>query len=199
MPTIDPRVDAYIAKSADFAQTILQHFRAVVHAACPEVEETIKWGFPHFMYKGMMCSTASFKSHCALNFWKAELLMADEANREAMGQFGRIASIKDLPSKKVLTAYIRQAMKLNDEGVPAPARVKTAEPRALVIPEELTVALRNSPAARQHFEAFTPGKQREYAEWVAEAKTEATRDRRIEQAVEWIAEGKARNWKYEKC
>jgi uncharacterized protein YdeI (YjbR/CyaY-like superfamily) len=199
MTTIDPRVDAYIAKSADFARPILEHLRAVVHAACPEVEETIKWGFPHFMYKGMMCSVASFKAHCALNFWKAELLMADEANREAMGQFGRIASIKDLPSKKALTTYIKQAMKLNDDGVAAPARVKPAEPRALVIPDELSVALKKVPAARKHFEAFSPSKQRDYAEWIMEAKTEATRARRLEQAIEWIAEGKARNWKYEKC
>lgn len=199
MTTTDPRVDAYIAKSADFAQPILEHLRAVVHAACPDVEETIKWGFPHFMYKGMMCSMASFKAHCALNFWKAELLMADEANREAMGQFGRIGSIKDLPSKKALTAYIKQAMKLNDDGLAAPARAKPAEPRALLIPDELTAALTKSPAARKHFEAFSPSKQRDYAEWITEAKTEATRTRRLEQAVEWISEGKARNWKYEKC
>jgi len=199
MTIIDPRVDAYIAKSADFAQPILEHLRAVVHAACPEAEETIKWGFPHFMYKGMMCSMASFKAHCALNFWKPELLMADEANREAMGQFGRIASIKDLPSKKALTGYIKQAMKLNDDGVAAPARAKPAEPRALSIPDELSAALKKSPAARQHFEAFSPSKQRDYAEWITEAKTETTRARRLEQAIEWIAEGKARNWKYEKC
>ncbi|NGZ83916.1 YdeI/OmpD-associated family protein [Duganella aceris] len=199
MTTIDSRVDAYIAKSADFAQPILEHLRAVVHAACPEVEETIKWGFPHFMYKGMMCSMASFKAHCALNFWKAELLMAYEANREAMGQFGRIASLKDLPSKKVLTAYIKQAMKLNDDGVAAPARAKPAEARALTIPDELAAALKQAPAARRHFDAFSPSKQRDYAEWIAEAKTEATRNRRLEQAIEWIAEGKSRNWKYEKC
>jgi len=199
MPTTDPRVDAYIAKAADFAQPVLEHLRALVHAACPDVEETIKWGFPHFMYKGMMCSMASFKAHCALNFWKAELLMADEANREAMGQFGRIASIKDLPSKKALTAYIRQAMKLNDDGVAAPARAKPAAPRALEIPDELSAALKKSPVAGQHFAAFSPSKQRDYAEWIADAKTEATRTRRLEQAVEWISEGKARNWKYEKC
>ena len=199
MPTTDPRVDAYIAKAADFAQPVLEHLRALVHAACPDVEETIKWGFPHFMYKGMMCSMASFKAHCALNFWKAELLMADEANREAMGQFGRIASIKDLPSKKALTAYIRQAMKPNDDGVAAPARAKPAAPRALEIPDELSAALKKSPVAGQHFAAFSPSKRRDYAEWIADAKTEATRTRRLEQAVEWISEGKARNWKYEKC
>ncbi|MYM89157.1 hypothetical protein GTP91_18515 [Rugamonas sp. FT82W] len=199
MPTLDPRVDAYIAKSAEFAQPILKHLRAIVHEACPEVEETMKWSFPHFMYKGMLCGMSAFKAHCALGFWKGELLMADEANREAMGQFGRIESVKDLPSKKVLTGYIKKAMKLNDDGIAAPARAKPAEPRALVIPDDLTAALKEVPAAYRHFEAFSPSKKRDYAEWIAEAKTEATRTRRREQAVEWIAEGKARNWKYEKC
>jgi uncharacterized protein YdeI (YjbR/CyaY-like superfamily) len=200
MPATDPRVDAYIAKSADFAQPILAHLRAVVHAACPEVEETIKWSFPHFMYKGMMCSMASFKAHCALNFWKAELLMAaDEVNREAMGHFGRITSLKDLPSKKVLASYIKHAMQLNDDGVSAPARAKPAAPRSLEIPDDLQAALDAVPAARAHFDSFSPSKQRDYADWLTEAKTEATRTRRREQAIEWIAEGKARNWKYEKC
>lgn len=200
MPTTDPRVDAYIAKSADFAQPILEHLRAVVHAACPEVEETMKWSFPHFMYKGMMCSMASFKAHCAFGFWKAELLMADdEVKREAMGHFGRITSVKDLPSKKVLAGYIKQAMKLNDDGVAAPARAKPATPRALEIPDDLSAALDAVPAARRHFDAFSPSKQRDYAEWLTEAKTETTRARRREQAIAWIAEGKSRNWKYEKC
>ncbi|MES2163108.1 MAG: YdeI/OmpD-associated family protein [Pseudomonadota bacterium] len=199
MPTIDPRVDAYIAKSAEFAQPILKHLRAVVHEACPDVEETMKWSFPHFMYKGMMCGMSAFKAHCALGFWKGELLMADEANREAMGQFGRIETVKDLPSKKVLTGYIKKAMKLNDDGIAAPARAKPAEPRPLFVPDDFAEALRAVPAALRHFEAFSPSKKRDYAEWIAEAKTEATRSRRREQAVEWIAEGKARNWKYEKC
>src|SRR4051812_12301679 len=156
MTTIDPRVDAYIAKSAEFAQPILVHLRAVVHAACPDVEEAVKWGFPHFMYKGMMCSMASFKGHCSFGFWKAELLLADQTRQEAMGDFGRITSLADLPSKKLLTAYIKQAMKLNDECVAAPARVKATTPRELVIPVELTAALKKAPAARKHFEAFTP-------------------------------------------
>jgi uncharacterized protein YdeI (YjbR/CyaY-like superfamily) len=198
MPGIDPRVDAYIAKSADFAQPILAHLRALVHATCPEVKETMKWSFPHFMYKGMMCSMASFKAHCAFSFWKAELLMADEARREAMGHFGRIASIEDLPSPKILAAYIKQAMKLNDDGVSVPARAKPAVPRALEIPADLYAALDALPAARVHFDSFSPSKQRDYVEWLSEAKTEATRARRRAQAIEWIAEGKARNWKYEK-
>lgn len=199
MSTPDPRVDAYIARSAEFAQPILEHLRALVHAACPDVEEDIKWGFPHFMYKGMMCSMASFKTHCSFGFWKAELLMANDAMGGAMGDFGRIASLKDLPPKKVLTAYVKQAMKLNDEGVAAPARAKPEAPRELVMPDELTAALKASPAARKHFDAFSPSKQRDYAEWIGEAKTATTRARRLEQAMEWIAEGKSRNWKYEKC
>lgn len=199
MANTDPRIDAYIANSAAFAQPILTHLRAVVHAACPEVEETMKWSFPHFMYKGMMCSMASFKAHCALNFWKAELLMErEQINREAMGHFGRIASLKDLPAKQVLAGYIKQAMQLNDDGVAAPARVKPATPRPLAIPDDLNAALDATPAARQHFDSFSPSKQRDYAGWLNEAKTEATRSRRREQAVEWIAEGKSRNWKYER-
>lgn len=199
MATTDPRIDAYIANSATFAQPILEHLRAVVHAACPEVEETMKWSFPHFMYKGMMCSMASFKAHCAFSFWKAELLMAkDDVIRDAMGHFGRIAGIKDLPPKKVLVAYIKLAMKLNDEGVAAPARVKNATPRPLEIPDDLNAALDAAgPQVRTNFNSFSPSKQRDYADWLNEAKTEATRTRRREQAVEWIAEGKSRNWKYE--
>jgi uncharacterized protein YdeI (YjbR/CyaY-like superfamily) len=201
MPTLDPRIDAYIAKSAEFAQPILEHLRAVVHAACPDVEETMKWSFPHFQYNGMLCSMASFKAHCAFGFWKGELLVAeaDAKTQEAMGQFGRITAIKDLPPKKTLESYIKKAMKLNDDGVKAPARVKPAAPRELVVPEYLTAALAQQQAALDHFNAFSTSKKRDYVEWMEEAKTEATRLRRLEQAVEWIAEGKARNWKYEKC
>lgn len=200
MPATDPRVDAYIAQSAEFAQPILAHLRALVHAACPEVEEAMKWSFPHFMYKGMLCSMAAFKAHCAFGFWKAELLMGeDDVRREAMGHFGRIVALSDLPPKRVLTAYIRQAMKLNDDGVAVPARARPATPRPLDIPADLSAALDAVPAARQHFDGFSPSKQRDYADWLNEAKTEATRTRRREQAVAWIAEGKSRNWKYEKC
>lgn len=203
MPTTDPRIDAYIAAAPDFARPILEHLRAIIHAACPEVEETMKWSFPHFMYKGMLCGMSAFKAHCALGFWKGELLIAkaDDKGKEAMGQFGRIASVKDLPSKKELTALVKRAMKLNDDGVKAvPGRTKAAAPKPPpATPPYLTEALAARPAALEHYTAFTPGKQREYVEWLEEAKTEATRLRRLEQAVEWIAEGKARNWKYEKC
>jgi len=190
MPTLDPRIDAYIANSAEFTRPILEHLRAVVHAACPDVEETMKWSFPH-----------SFKAHCTFGFWKGELLIeaADAKTRKAMGQFGRIASIRDLPPKKALDSYIKKAMKLNDEGVKAPARTKPAVPRELVVPAYLTEALALQPSALDHFNSFSTSKKRDYVEWMEEAKTEATRLRRLEQAVEWIAEGKSRNWKYEKC
>ena len=199
MPTIDPRVDEYIAKSAEFAQPILIHLREVIHAACPEVKETIKWSMPNFDYHGIMCNMAAFKQHCAFGFWKAELLLADEDDKgkEAMGQFGRITSVKDLPSKKVLTAYVKKAMKLNEAGVKV-AKPKAA-PRELVVPDYFIAALETNPAAYEVFNNFSTSAKREYCEWLTEAKTEATRDKRMAQAVEWIAEGKKRNWKYESC
>ncbi|WP_028101959.1 YdeI/OmpD-associated family protein [Pseudoduganella violaceinigra] len=199
MPTTDPRVDAYIAKSADFAQPILNHLREVIHAACPEVKETIKWSMPNFDYHGIMCNFAAFKQHCAFGFWKAELLLAaeDDKGKEAMGQFGRITSIKDLPPKKVLTAYVRKAMKLNEAGVKV-ARPKTA-PRELLVPDYFIAALEANPAAYDVFKEFSASAKRDYCDWLTEAKTAATRDKRMAQAVEWIAEGKKRNWKYENC
>lgn len=201
MPTLDPRIDAYIANSAEFARPILQHLREVVHAACPDVEETMKWSFPHFMHNGILCSMASFKAHCTFGFWKGELLVAaaDARTQDAMGQFGRIASLKDLPPRKTLAGYVKKAMQLNDNGVKAPARIKPAAPRELTVPDYLLAALGQQAPALAHFEAFTASKKREYVEWLEEAKTEATRLRRLDQAVEWIAEGKARHWKYEKC
>lgn len=198
MGTRDPRVDAYIAKSAEFARPILTHIRETVHAACPEVEETIKWGFPHFMYKGMLCAMASFKQHCTFNFWKGSLVVPDGAakGREAMGQFGRITALSDLPSKKVLTGYIKTAMKLNDAGVKSPTRSKPKVKQAVVVPEILAAALRRNKKARETFEGFSPSNQREYVEWITEAKSEETRKRRLNTAIEWMAEGKPRNWKY---
>lgn len=193
----DPRVDAYIAKSAPFAKPILEHIRETVHSACPAVEETIKWGFPHFDYKGMLCSMASFKAHCAFGFWKASLLL-DENSRsdEAMGQMGRVTSISELPPKRDLVRLVKAAAKLNDEGV-AIERVRKPKP-ALDNPEDLVAALAKNRKARTVFDEFTPGKRREYIEWLDEAKTDATRKSRLAQAIEWIAEGKSRNWKYMK-
>ncbi|MGH8076736.1 MAG: YdeI/OmpD-associated family protein [Lysobacter sp.] len=198
----DPRVDAYIDKAAEFARPILQHLREVVHTACPAAEETLKWGAPSFMYGGkILCSMAAFKQHASFGFWQgARVVGADGANAdEGMGQFGRISRLSDLPGKRVLGGYVRQAMKLIDEGVTRPS-TKDAKPKPpLVVPDDLTTALAKNRKARATFDAFTPSHRRDYVEWITEAKRAETRQRRLTQALEWMAEGKPRNWKYTNC
>jgi uncharacterized protein YdeI (YjbR/CyaY-like superfamily) len=203
MGTKDPRVDAYIDKAADFAKPILNHLRAVVHAGCPEVEETIKWSFPHFEHKGVLCSMAAFKQHCAFGFWKGGLLAEKYpelagAEDPAMGQLGRITSISDLPDEETLLRYVREAAALNEQGVKAPNRSKPKPKgeRELEVPDDLMDALRKSPQALATFEGFSYSNKKEYVEWLTEAKSEETRKRRLDTAVEWMAEGKVRNWKY---
>lgn len=198
MGTKNKLIDAYIAKSADFAQPILRHIREIVHEACPEVEETMKWSHPHFQYKGMLCGMASFKEYCALRFWKGSLIFGGEQGQDAMGPFGRIASIKDLPSKNVLLGYIRKARQLNDDSVKIakPPR-PTGEKKELVVPDYFQAALKKNKKALTTFEKFSYTKKKDYLEWVTEAKTDETRKRRIETSVEWLAAGKSRNWKYE--
>jgi uncharacterized protein YdeI (YjbR/CyaY-like superfamily) len=197
MGTRDPRVDAYIAKSADFAKPILTHLRDVVHSACPDVVETIKWSAPFFDYHGTMCNMAAFKEHVSFGFWKGALVVGPKpAEDPTHGQFGRVTSVKDLPAKKEIAAYVKKAMKLNEEGVAVP-KTKKAKPE-LPVPPELAVALAKNKKARAAFEAFPPGHRREYNEWIADAKGDDTRARRVAQAIEWISEGKGRNWKYQK-
>ena len=194
----DPRIDAYIADSAAFAKPILGELRSIVHEACPEVEETMKWSFPHFMYEGMLCSMASFKEHCAFGFWRGKEIVPEGAarNAEAMGHLGRITSVDDLPPRKTIAAWIRQAMALNESGVRRPAKPRAKKPATVEVPDYLTAALKKNRKAQATFDAFSPSARREYVDWITEAKREATRDRRIAQALEWMAEGKPRNWKY---
>jgi uncharacterized protein YdeI (YjbR/CyaY-like superfamily) len=203
MGTRDSRIDAYIAKSADFARPILTHLRDVVHAACPEVEETIKWSFPNFQYKGLLCGMAAFKEHCSFGFWKGELIFEKrgDADEKAMGQFGRITKLSDLPARKVLHGYVKTAIKLNEDGVKVPSRskAKPKTPRELIIPDDLANALQANAKARATFEKFSPSHKREYVEWITEAKTLPTRTRRLETAIAWMVEGKPRNWKYMNC
>ena len=194
MPTTDPRIDAYIANAADFAQPILRHIREVVHSTCPEVEETMKWRNPSFLYKGMLCGMAAFKAHVGFGFWKGSLIL--EGNRDAMGHFGRITSLSDLPSRKVLAGYVRRAMQLNEEGVTSPSRMRRTPKPPARVPADLAAALRKNRKAAAAFEAMSPSHRREYIEWITEARTDATRQRRLATAIEWIAEGKSRNWKY---
>jgi uncharacterized protein YdeI (YjbR/CyaY-like superfamily) len=197
MANRDPHIDAYIATSADFAQPILEHIRAVVHAACPEVEESLKWGFPHFGYKGaMMCSMAAFKQHCSFGFWQRKEVVSTTAEK-GMGQFGKIVTIKDLPNKKEITSYVRKAMALNDAGLKK-KRPATAPKPPPELPADFAALLKKHRAARETYEAFSPSAQREYVDWIIEAKTDATRQKRIATALEWLTEGKQRNWKYMK-
>ena len=200
----DPRVDAYIEKSPEFARPILTYLREVIHAACPEVEETMKWSRPHFQYRGMLCGISSFKHHCAFGFWKGSLVVESSATADeddkSMGQFGKLAQLSDLPSKKVLTGYIKKAMKLNDDGVKSPARSAPKVPKPEVaIPEALTLALAKNEAAQAYFAKLSPSHRREYIDWINEAKTEGTRSKRLNTTLEWLAEGKSRNWKYSDC
>ena len=205
MSTNNKDIDKYIAKAADFAKPILEHFREIIHTACPEVEEKIKWGMPFFDYKNeMMCHMASFKNHAVIGFWKAGLMkdpvLAATAKEEtAMGHFGQLKSLKDLPSDKKLIAYIKEAMKLNDDGIKMIKKPRTAEKQELVVPDYFTKALAKNKKAKEIFNNFSYSHKKEYVGWITEAKTEATRDKRLVSAVEMIGEGKSRHWKYKNC
>ena len=195
----DPRIDAYIARQADFARPILDHLRAAVHAACPDCEETLKWSSPTFMYKGqMLASMAAFKAHATFGFWKGSLVVGEgEAQMSGMGQFGRLTAVGDLPAPKDLEALVRKAMALTDEGVKAPRNKHPKDPFAM--PQDLRAAIDARPAAAAAFDGFPPSAQRDYVEWITGAKRDETRAKRVAQAAEWLAEGKRRNWKYENC
>lgn len=199
MPTTDKRVDQYIAKQPDFARPILEHVRGVVHASCPEVVETIKWGSPTFMYRGILGGMVAFKERCMFGFWKGKLI-TDKAGKplgvgmsEGMSQ---LRALEDLPSRRVLTGYVRQAMKLNEDGVKTPKHRSTRPRYSEKAPAELADALKKNAKARAMWDGFSPSHRREYVEWISEAKTVETRERRVEQTMAWLKEGKPRNWKY---
>ena len=200
MTAFDPRVDTYIARQADFARPILERVRAIVHEACPDVEETMKWSMPTFVYGGgILCGMAAFKQHASFGYWKHALVVGEGAPRDGMGSYGKMASLEDLPPKKTLLAHIRRAMQLNVDKVKAPAARKSAPKPPPQAPEDLVAALKKNAKARKTFEGFPRGQQREYVSWLEEAKREETRAKRLAQAVEWMAEGKVRNWKYVNC
>jgi uncharacterized protein YdeI (YjbR/CyaY-like superfamily) len=203
MPATDKRIDAYIAKSADFAKPILTHLRQLVHKACPDATETVKWGMPFFEYSGaILCNMAAFKQHCSFGLWNAPLLKDPEGilhvkDKNAMGQFDRITSLKDLPSDKILIAYLKEAAQLNEKGIKKPVAKKAPKPE-LPVPPELAAALKKNKKAKTMFDDFSPSHRREYIEWITEAKTEATREKRVATTIEWLEEGKSRMWKYQK-
>jgi len=200
MEQYDPRVDAYIFKAAPFARPILEHIRKIVHEASPLITETIKWSCPFFDYKGPVCQMAAFKQHCAFGFWKATLLndpdrLLNPGEEAAAGSFGRLNSLADLPGDEVLKQFIIQAIALNEAGEKL-AKKDPAEKPTLAIPDYFIEFLSASPAAIAAFNGFSNSHKKEYAEWISDAKSDATRQKRMETALEWISEGKSRNWKY---
>jgi uncharacterized protein YdeI (YjbR/CyaY-like superfamily) len=207
--SFEPKVDAYVKKAQPFAQPILKHLRELVHKSCPEVEETIKWSRPFFQYRGaILCNMSAFKEHCSVGFWGEEigavLREAKVLREDGMGSLGRITSVKDLPSDKLMLGWIRQAAAFVDSGqytspIAARARVVKAKRPAIETPAEFTTALQKNKKAAAAFAAFSPSCKREYFDWISDAKRTETRDKRIATAVEWISEGKQRNWKYQTC
>lgn len=198
MPELDPRVDAYIEKAPEFARPILTEIRARLHAACPDVAETIKWSTPTFAHHGILAGLAAFKAHCALGFWKEKLLREDAAMGAVLDALGRVQTKADLPARAAFQKLVRRAMQLNENGVAVPRGAAGAKAPPPMHPD-FRRALAADKKARAVFEKFSPSAKREYLEWIADAKKDDTRARRIEQAVGWIAEGKKRNWKYENC
>jgi uncharacterized protein YdeI (YjbR/CyaY-like superfamily) len=207
--SLNPKIDTYIAKAPLFAQPVLIHVRELVHKACPDVEEDIKWSRPFFLHNGViLCNISAFKAHCAFGFWGAEIgriLIEDGVvQKGGMGSLGRITSVKELLPDKQFLGYLRQAAVLIDSGqgenrIVAARRVVKAPKPTLEPPVAFTTALKKSKAAASAYAAFSPSCKREYIQWITEAKRPETRDRRITQAIEWIAEGKQRNWKYQEC
>ncbi|MEO7086611.1 MAG: YdeI/OmpD-associated family protein [Gemmatimonadaceae bacterium] len=200
MATKDKRVDAYIAKSAEFARPILTRIREQVHDGCPDCEETLKWGSPTFMSGGsILCIMAAFKAHCMVRFWKGSQIRNEDGERvdTSWGEEARYRDVSDLPTKKAFMAVVKKAVELNTPGAKAAAipPVKKAKP-PIPMPPAFAAALKKNAKAKKAFEAFPPGHKREYLEWIADAKRDETRDKRIAQALDWISSGKPRNWKY---
>lgn len=191
------KVDDYISKSADFAQPILIKLRALVHQSYPDIEETIKWGMPNFEYKGLLFNMASFKEHCSFGFWKQKLIPGLNLEKDGMGSLGKIKSLQDLPSDDVLLMFMKEALILNEKGIKVEKTLKTKN--ELVIPSYFTEALKSNLKAKAVFDNFSVSQQKEYVEWITEAKREETRVKRMCQMIEWLEEGKRRNWKYENC
>ncbi|ASU33344.1 DUF1801 domain-containing protein [Mucilaginibacter xinganensis] len=203
MEQYDARVDAYIEKAAPFAKPILEQIREIVHKTSPLITETVKWGMPFFEYKGPVCMMASFKQHLGFGFWKAsrlndpKRLIRGSDEEAAAGSFGRIEKMEDLPPAEALADFIRQIMAINESGVKEPKKTVAPKPE-IAMPADFNDLLSGNPKALEHFFNFSPSKKKEYLEWIVESKSDATRQKRMEQALEWISEGKSRHWKYQK-
>ena len=193
----NPKIDAYIEKSADFAKPVLLKLRALVHQAHPDIEETIKWGMPNFEYKGLLFNMAAFKQHCSFGFWKQKLIPGLDIEKDGMGSLGKIRSLEDLPPDEVLLMFMKEAVILNEKGIKTEKTSKAK--KELIIPGYFREVLKTDPKAKEVFDNFSQSHKREYIEWITEAKREETREKRIKQTIDWLKEGKHRNWKYENC
>ncbi|MFQ5627144.1 MAG: DUF1801 domain-containing protein [bacterium] len=204
MKNTDPKVDAYIDKKATFAQPILSRLRKLFHEACPEIEETIKWGFPHFEYKGIVGSMAAFKQHVSFGFWKGQIMRDPERLFKGVGKTSmnmlKVEQLADLPADDVLIAYIKEAVVLNEKDVKVPTdeiKAKKAS-KELEVPDYFIAELKKNEQASKTFDNFSYSNRKEYVEWLTDAKTDATRQKRLATAIAWLAKGKPRNWKYMK-
>lgn len=201
MENTDPKFDAYIAKAPAYAQPIITHLRKLIHQAVPQVTEVMKWGHPHFDYKGPFMGLAAFKEHMGLNFWKSTLMddpagLFAAAEKGSAGSIGKIRSMGDLPADDVLLTYILSAADLNDRGVKLPPPKKAEVPKELEMPTDVIEAFKANTGALQHFEKFSPSAKREYITWLDETKSAVTRQKRLDTMMEWVSEGKTRHWKY---
>ena len=203
MKNFDTKVDEYIAKAADFAKPVLEHWRQLIHDNCPDVIEAIKWGFPHFDYKGdFMCVIASYKNHCSLTFLKAELMndprLKDSKALKPIQRFlGKVTGLSDLPSDEEFIGMLKEAMALNEKGIKVIAP-KSDKPKVLETPDCFSEKLAGNAKSKSVYESKSDSFRKDYIIWISDAKTDATRQKRMEEAIEWIAEGKGRFWKYEK-
>lgn len=195
----DKRVDEYIKNAQPFARPILTHIRKLMHAGCPELTENIKWGMPVFEYHGTIGSMAAFKEHAVFGFMKEDLIPGMKQyikEKEAMGSWGRITSLAGIPPDDEIIGFVRAAAQLNVNGVKSPKR----KPKPVVVnmPEDFMKAIRAHKKALATYENFSPSNKRDYADWINEAKSDETRKKRMETAIQWMAEGKPRMWKYMK-
>lgn len=195
----DPRIDAYIARAQPFARPILEHIRNRIHATVPQAEETMKWSAPAYTLEGkILLITAAFKAHAALNFWRGQELRGEKADADAMGQFGKLQSVDDLPPDPELDRLIRQSADIAGSA-PPPRKTKHEPKPPPEMHADFASALAKAPRAKAALEGFPPSAQRDYLEWISEAKQDATRQKRVATAIEWLSEGKRRHWKYENC